>query len=129
MNLAVPESFIVESNEDLYALNEKLRQRKKESVENEKYKHHFILKNIEYDPVHRLDLFALPAEDKDIEAYLKKLDKDGNPITAKQPWTAQRFIDGVMWSSCQVQVGGEVCLYTCTLSTASCFNWNHEDQK
>merc|ERR1712151_1357765 len=32
-----------------------------------------------------------------------------------------------MWSSCQVQVGGEVCLYTCTKSTASCFNWSHEE--
>merc|ERR1712146_729499 len=24
---------------------------------------------------------------------------------------------------------GEVCLYTCTKSTASCFNWSHEDNQ
>lgn len=41
----------------------------------------------------------------------------------------QRFIDGVMWSSLQVQVDGKVCLYTCTYSTASCFNWNHEQNE
>merc|ERR1740138_982430 len=34
-----------------------------------------------------------------------------------------------MWSTCQVQVGGEVCFYTCTKSTASCFNWSHEDNQ
>ena len=34
-----------------------------------------------------------------------------------------------MWASCQVVVDGEVCLYTCTKSTASCFNWSHEDNK
>ena len=87
------------------------------------------MKNIDYDPVHRLDLFTLPAENKAIENYLKKIARDGNPITENHPWTIQRFIDGTMWSTCQVQIGGEVCLYTCTKSTASCFNWNHEDNQ
>lgn len=35
--------------------------------EEKRHKHTFILKNIEYDPVHRLDLFTLPAQDVDIE--------------------------------------------------------------
>ena len=51
------------------------------------YKHTFILKNIDYDPVHRLDLFTLPAGEKKIENYLKKITKDGNPIREDHPWT------------------------------------------
>ena len=31
-----------------------------------------------------------------------------------------------MWAACQIQVEGQVCLYTCTKSTASCFNWDHK---
>lgn len=86
MGLAVPESFLVESEQDVYKVNEKLKQRIKEAGEDKRHQHTFILKNIEYDPVHRLDLFALPAEDKDIDTYLKKIANDGNPINAKQPW-------------------------------------------
>ena len=67
-----------------------------------RYKHDFILKNIDYDPVHRLDLFRLPASDKDIQNYLDKITRDGNPITEEHPWSIQRYIDGTMWATCQV---------------------------
>lgn len=126
LGLAVPESFLVTSNEEVFQVNEELKQRIKRDGEKYRYKHVFILKNIDYDPVHRLDLFQLPANDKDIHEYLEKIKRDGNPITQKHPWSIQRFIDGDMWAACQIQVAGQVCLYTCTHSTASCFNWDHK---
>ena len=59
--------------------------------------------------------------------YLKKISADGNAIDSKHPWTVQRFIHGVMWSSLHIQINGKICLYTCTKSQASCFNWEHEE--
>ena len=102
VNLPVPESFLVKSNKDVFKINEILKQRVKKDGISMSYKHKFILKNIDYDPVHRLDLFTLPAGEKEIENYLEKITKDGNPITEDHPWTIQRFIDGTMWSTCQI---------------------------
>jgi len=87
LGLAVPESFLVTSNEEVFQVNEELKQRIKRDGEKYRYKHVFILKNIDYDPVHRLDLFQLPANDKDIHEYLEKIKRDGNPITQKHPWS------------------------------------------
>jgi len=126
IGLTVPESFVLESSENVFDVNRRLKQRINVSGENERYKNIFILKNIEYDPVHRLDLFTLPTDDRDIQAYLEKIAYDGNAITVKKPWVAQRFIDGVMSTSLLVQVDGEVCLYTCSKATSSCFTWKHE---
>lgn len=100
LNLAVPESFLVKSNDDVFKINEILKQRIQKDGSSMSYKHTFILKNIDYDPVHRLDLFTLPAGEKEIENYLEKITKDGNPIREDHPWTIQRFIDGPMWSTC-----------------------------
>ena len=58
--LAVPESYLVKSNEDVYKLNEMLQKKVEQSPESQRHKYDFILKNIEYDPVHRLDCFRLP---------------------------------------------------------------------
>ena len=49
----------------------------------------YILKNLEYDPVHRLDLFLLPCPDGELEGYLKKLRRDGNAIESARPWQLQ----------------------------------------
>ena len=127
--LAVPESYLVKSNEDVYELNEMLRQKKEQASEGERHKFDFILKNIEYDPVHRLDCFRLPTTRQDLSTYLKRIAADGNAIVEKRPWTVQRFIDGVMWASMHVQLDGQTCLYTCTRSQASCFNWEHEENE
>lgn len=58
--LAVPESYIVRSNEDVHALNAKLFEQMEHASDDQHYKYDFILKNIQYDPVHRLDCFRLP---------------------------------------------------------------------
>lgn len=94
----MPETYIVKSNEDVYKLNEMLHKKKEQASESERYKIDYILKNIEYDPVHRLDLFRLPTTKQDIDVYLKRISADGNAIDEKRPWTVQRFIHGVMWS-------------------------------
>lgn len=116
MNLAVPKSYLVKSNEDVYKLNDMLQDQLDQAPQSESYKYDFILKNIQYDPVHRLDCFRLPTKKKDLSLYLKKIAADGNAIDEKHPWTVQRFIDGVMWSSLHIQVDGNICMYTCTKS-------------
>lgn len=100
-----------------------------QAPESERHKFDFILKNIEYDPVHRLDCFRLPTTRQDLAVYLKRIAADGNAVEEKRPWTVQRFIDGVMWASMHVQLDGKMCLYTGTRSQASCFNWEHEENE
>lgn len=39
----------------------------------------FILKNLQYDPVHRLDMFKLPCETSKLDAYYL-------PVTAASRW-------------------------------------------
>lgn len=113
-----PETFLLESDDDVFRVNEELKERSVQQT--------FILKNNQFDPMHRLDLFELPASDTDITAYLSKIRRDGNPITLDAPWVAQRFVDGQMWTSLHVQVKGQMCLYSSTKATASCFTWANE---
>ena len=54
----------------------------------------FILKNLQYDPIHRLDMFKLPCCEEKLETYLRKIAEDGNPITEDAPWQVQQFIEG-----------------------------------
>lgn len=126
-NMAVPESYIVKSNEEVHALNAKLSEQMEHSPDEDHYKYDFILKNIQYDPVHRLDCFRLPTTKGKLQKYLDKIADDGNAIDGKHPWTVQRFIDGEMWSGLHIQIDGKICLSTCTKSKASCFNWEHEE--
>ena len=49
----------------------------------------YVLKNLQYDPVHRLDLFLLPCSDQELEGYLRKLRRDGSAIEPKRPWQLQ----------------------------------------
>ena len=83
----MPESYIVKSEEDVHKLNEMFRQKLEQAPETERHKFDFILKNIEYDPVHRLDCFRLPTTQSDLNVYLKKIASDGNAIEEKHPWT------------------------------------------
>ena len=84
--MRVPESFIVECDQDAFDLNERLRIRLEDAPENEKYKHKFVLKNIDFDPCHRLDMFMLPCSEVSLAQYLKKIASDGTPVTSKTPW-------------------------------------------
>lgn len=76
-------SVVCYNNEDVLALNKKL----------ENSGDCFVLKNLEYDAIHRLDLFTLPKPENELLEYLQKISKDGNPITPDSPWQAQRYVD------------------------------------
>jgi hypothetical protein len=84
----------------------------------------YILKNLAYDPIHRLDLFQLPCADLDkLEAYLTKIQIDGNEITAEHPWQVQRFVTGTEHSACAVIRDGEIVAVTVCESSASQLNY------
>jgi len=83
-------------------------------------KRRFILKNIAYDPVHRLDMFCLPQkEEKVVEHYLDRVERDGNPITEDAPWQVQEFITGEEFSACCVVRKGRLRLLTVCQSSPS----------
>lgn len=89
----------------------------------------FVLKNLEYDPVHRLDLFLLPCADEKLEAYLRKVAIDGNAIEPSQPWQLQQFINGKEYTSFAVLRDGQVRALTTAESSASQLNYDHVDIK
>ena len=45
-----------------------------------------MLKNLNYDAIHRLDLFRLPCSDEELRKYLGKIRSDGNGISDKEQW-------------------------------------------
>ena len=57
----------------------------------------YILKNLQYDSMHRLDLFTLPCPVEKLEAYLSDI-----TIDRENPWTVQTFIVGEEYSSCAI---------------------------
>lgn len=70
------ETFKVTSDEEVLKVNEKLNNQESQ----------YVLKNISFDPAHRLDLFKLPCNEKSLLKYLAKIRADGNPITKEEPW-------------------------------------------
>lgn len=87
----------------------------------------YVIKNLAYDPLHRLDLFCLPRQNEaEVVAYLDKIRADGNGITQSAPWQAQLFVERAT----------EVCVYgivrnsrlqifTACLSSASQLRYVH----
>jgi hypothetical protein len=79
-----------------------------------------VLTNLGYDPLHRLDLFCLPKEEKIVVRYLDKIREDGNGISKDEPWQAQLFITRGTETLCfAVLRDSRLALYTCALSSAS----------
>jgi hypothetical protein len=86
----------------------------------------YVLKNLGYDPLHRLDLFCLPQEEKVVVRYLDKIRADGNGITEDEPWQSQLFIPRGTETSCfAVLRDSRLALYTCCLSSASQLRYVH----
>lgn len=118
-------SFCVRSDAEVLALNEKLLSAEK--AEGQKY----ILKNLAYDPIHRLDLFQLPCRDVEkLRAYLGKVTADGNAITAKEPWQVQAFVDvkasdAQEYSAALLIKDGQLRMLTVCESSASQLNYDH----
>ena len=85
----------------------------------------YVLKNLEYDPVHRLDLFLLPCPEAELETYLGKLRRDGSAICGRRPWQLQRFAEGSEFTAFAVLRGGAVRALTTAASSASQLNYEH----
>jgi hypothetical protein len=114
---SVPETCRVASDEEARAANRRLAKSQGE----------FILKNLEYDPIHRLDLFKLPCPEKKLNAYLAKIRMDGNPITAQAPWQVQQFVRGEEFSAFAVVRRGQLQVLTVCESSPSQLNYRHVD--
>jgi len=82
----------------------------------------YILKNLCYDSMHRLDLFTLPCAPCALDEYLS--DPTIN-VTEETPWGVQTFIQGSEYSSCAVAHQGKLVLFTANHASISCFNYEH----
>jgi len=122
LGLNVPVSFCAKSNDGVRSINRKL----KELVESEKEPKTYIMKSIEYDDIHRLDMFKLPCEEEKLNEYLQKISDDGNPITPQAPWQVQQYIDGPEYSCMAVLRAGNIRMITISESSASHLNFNHK---
>jgi len=123
LGLKTPTTFCVTSDEEARKLNETLAN----NIFNGD-KSIFVLKNIEYDPKHRLDLFKMPCNPKDLDAYLYKIREDGNAITPDAPWQVQQFIAGGQEYTCfAVCRDGKIRAITTSESSCSQLNYQHVD--
>lgn len=87
----------------------------------------FVLKNLAYDPLHRLDLFCLPrANEAEVAAYLAKIRADGNGVCEGEPWQAQLFVERARELACYAVVrNSQLRLFTACLSSASQLRYVH----
>merc|ERR1711968_107302 len=125
LGLKAPETYRMESDDEVRAFNAKaLRDPRAERT--------FVLKNLQYDPIHRLDLFQLPCKPSALEQYLAKIRFDGNGIgPGADSWQLQEYIGHS--EHCTVQEyttlivirGGRVVVNTTSLSSASQLNYEH----
>ena len=118
LDLSAPKAIILSSEDETLKLNQKML--KPDSKE-----HPMIIKNLSYDPLHRLDLFTIPAPVDKLQAYLDKIRKDGNPITSSEPWIAQTKLSGKEYSAAMIIRNGEIRLLTISPSSASQLQFKH----
>ena len=87
----------------------------------------YVIKNLSYDPLHRLDLFCLPrTNEAEVVAYLDKIRADGNGITKTEPWQAQLFVECATEVACYAIVrNSQLQLFTACLSSASQLRYVH----
>jgi hypothetical protein len=119
LGLRTPESFLLTSNADVRNLNVKLQ---KEADAGSKQK--FVLKNLQYDAIHRLDLFTLPCSPEALNAYLRTLTGEFE-ITETAPWQAQRWLAGQEYAAFAVLRDGKIRAFTMCKSSASQLNYEH----
>ena len=84
----------------------------------------FVLKNIEYDPVNRLDLTRLPTTTAEqLEIFLA--DK---AISPENPWILQEFVSGREYCTHGTVRAGRVQVYCCCPSSAFQINYESVDK-
>merc|ERR1712129_572429 len=115
-------TYKVSSNDEVREYNSILKEEKMKGS----LKRNMILKNLSYDPIHRLDLFQLPTSDDRLEAYLERITTNGNPITKDEPWQIQEFLArGVEYSAMIMVRANHLVTMTCCPSSASQLNYVH----
>jgi hypothetical protein len=116
LGLPVPVAHRVCSRAEVVAFNERLV----ELAEREPGAKHprYIFKNLQYDSMHRLDLFTLPCAAEKLDAYI-----DGITLDQANPWTVQTFIVGEEYSTCAIAKDGRLLAFTDNAACLSCFNY------
>ena len=118
LGLPVPVAHRVSSAAEVVAWNERLAALAEAEPD---AKHpRYIFKNLQYDSMHRLDLFTLPCAPAKLEAYL------ADPtitLDAANPWTVQTFIVGDEYSTCAICKDGKLLAFTDNAASLSCFNY------
>ena len=138
LGLSTPEAHRIGSDDEVRAFNAKLlagaaaleaafasvaAKAPGEAAPGENSKRRYIFKNLQYDSMHRLDLFTLPCAPAKLDAYLAKLKADGVTIDDANPWTAQRFVVGDEYSTCAVVADGRLLAFSDNRASLSCFNY------
>jgi hypothetical protein len=83
----------------------------------------WVLKNLAYDPVNRLDLTHLPRPTAAQTARFAL----SKPITAERPWILQEFVTGREWCTHATAIDGRVVAYVCCPSSAFQVNYESVD--
>lgn len=116
IGLSVPASHRICSHDDVRAFNEKLHTERAADPQGKHQK--FIFKNLQYDSMHRLDLFTLPCAPETLDAYISDI-----TIDEANAWTVQTFITGDEYCGGGVFKDGKFLVFTDNLASISCFNY------
>ena len=116
LGLSVPASHRICSHDDVRAFNEKLHAERAAHPQGKHEK--FIFKNLQYDSMHRLDLFTLPCAPAKLDAYLADIF-----IDEANPWTVQTFITGNEYCGGGVFKDGKILAFADNEASISCFNY------
>ena len=112
--LPVPDTQRVVSKEQLHAFNSQLRTQGEAATT-------YVLKNLAYDSMRRLDLFKVPCAPDALAAYVADIE-----ISADKPWVLQEFLCGPEYSTCAIAHEGALTMYTDNLASISCFNYEYQ---
>eukprot|EP00977_Amphora_coffeiformis_P015115 scaffold4420_cov187-Amphora_coffeaeformis.AAC.10 len=114
----------VTSDEQVRKFNTQLKNEKQDGL----LERNLILKNLQYDPIHRLDLFQLPTTNTKLDQYLQRISNNGNPITEEEPWQLQEFLaNGTEYAAMIVVRSNRLVTMTCCPSSASQLNYVHTE--
>ncbi|GAB2488237.1 hypothetical protein GCM10027265_45230 [Jatrophihabitans fulvus] len=84
----------------------------------------FVLKNIAYDPVNRLDLTPLPRPTREQTTAFAA----SKPISPDNPWVLQSFVRGTEYCTHSTVRDGRVVVHVCCESSAFQVNYEHVDR-
>ncbi|GGF50645.1 hypothetical protein GCM10011519_25760 [Marmoricola endophyticus] len=113
LGLAVPETHRVSDPEEVVAFDFAAHPGRR-----------YVLKNLDYDPVNRLDLTPLPRPTAPETAALAR----SKPISADHPWILQELVEGREYCTHGTVRDGRLQVYTCCASSAFQLNYETVDK-